>query len=242
MDDLIFFSSLVITPLLALGIHELGHLLSGLYLGFKLEMFVLGFLGIKRENNRIKFFLNTNFQYFGGLAATTPTKILTENELIDKYKVIILSGPLVSFVTGILSLILYFLIDHDINLFWGLLGVMSLGVFLATTVPNKSGIFFTDRKRFQRLINKGEIGRIEAATLQITNQLVVEDSFKNLPLDKIKIIQTDPDKFTQFWGLYCEYEYYKANDFFEQMENAKAILINSSHLIPRWLWKSFEIN
>lgn len=242
MKDLIFFSSLIITPFLAFGVHELGHLLTGLFFRFRFELFVVGFLGIRRDHNKIKFFLNTNFHYFGGLAATTPTKILTENELIDKYKVIIISGPLASLVIGILSFLLFAIIDHDINQFFGLLGLMSLGIMLATTVPNKSGIFFTDRKRFQRLSDKGATGRIEAAMMQITNQLMVEDSFKNIPLDKIKIIQTDLDKVTRFWGLYYEYEYYKANQLSEQMENTKEILIQNKHQVPRGLWKSLQID
>ncbi len=78
--------------------------------------------------------------------------------------------------------------------------------------------------------------------MRITNQLMVEDSFKKLPLDKIKIIQTDLDKVTRFWGLYYEYEYYKANELSEQMEQAQAMLIQNKHQVPRGLWKSLQID
>lgn len=38
MEDLSLFSSLAIIPFLALGIQELGHLISALYFGFRLEL------------------------------------------------------------------------------------------------------------------------------------------------------------------------------------------------------------
>lgn len=241
MQDLIFFSSLFITPFLAIGGHELGHLLSGLYLGFKFELFIVGFLGVVSENGEITIFLNTDFNYFGGVSSTVPTQKLSEDELVNKYKTILLSGPLASLFITILSAILFILIDNDIQIFFGLLGAVSLGIFFATTVPSKSGMFFTDRKRFQRLNSKGKVAKIELVLLQIINQITVDNSFKNLDTNKIKLIQTDTDKVIQFWGYYYEYEYYKANQLPDKMQNIKEILVNKKKAVPKSVWKSLEI-
>ena len=36
---------------LVLAVHEFGHLLTGLFQGFQLQFFVIGFLGIKRKDS-----------------------------------------------------------------------------------------------------------------------------------------------------------------------------------------------
>ena len=55
-----------------LAIHELGHILVGLAQGFAFQLFVIGPLGIKAEKNGIKFYLNKELAYYGGVAASTP--------------------------------------------------------------------------------------------------------------------------------------------------------------------------
>jgi hypothetical protein len=59
-EKIIFFTSIFFVPFFAILLHELGHLVAGIIQGFKIELFVVGFLGIKRENNKLKFYFNTN--------------------------------------------------------------------------------------------------------------------------------------------------------------------------------------
>ncbi|WP_264510155.1 M50 family metallopeptidase [Flavobacterium sp. N1719] len=241
-ENVIFFTSIMFAPFVAIILHELGHLLAGLYQGFRLELFVVGFLGIKRENEKVKVYFNTNIQYFGGVAATSPIKIMTDEVLIRKYRIILLSGPSLSFVFGLIALLILYYFDSALNPFFGLLSITSFGIFLATTIPNKSGIFFTDRKRYQRLMDKGEIGKIELAFLQIVNQSLTENTYKNLPIERIQKLKTDQDKIIQFWGYYFEYQYFIDNNNIPLAETVKQTLLNYKIIIPSAIWKSLLID
>jgi len=242
ISKMIFFSSVVIAPFLAIAFHELGHLISGLIQGFKTELYVVAFFGIKRIDNKVKVIFNTNLQYFGGVAATSPKTLLRENELIKKYKLIFISGPISSFILGVVSLVIVLNFDLVFNPFLGLLGIMSLGIFLVTTIPDRTGIFFTDRKRYQRLSDKGETGKTELAFLQIVNQTLLESNCKNIPLVKINILKQDNDKLIQFWGHYFEYQHYKDNGNKTGVEIIKQTLENYKQLMPKSIWKSLEID
>lgn len=201
-ENIIFFTSIFLAPFLAILLHELGHLFAGIFQGFKTELFVVGFLGIKRENNKLRIYFNTNIQYFGGVAATSPTKILSDNELKIKYKIILISGPIISLFFGVLAFTIFYIFNSAFTSFWGLLAITSFGIFLATTLPDKTGIFFTDRKRFQRLSDKGKIGQIELAFLQIVNQSLLEGNCMNLSLQNIEKMKSDEEKIIQFWAYY----------------------------------------
>lgn len=242
LENVIFFASLIFAPFMAIMLHELGHLLAGLFQGFRLELFVVGFLGIKRDDKKIKVYFNTNVQYFGGVAATSPIEILTDEELIRKYRAILISGPLFSFIFSLISFFILYYSNSALNPFFGLFSVTSFGIFLATTIPNKSGIFFSDRKRYQRLLDKGDIGKIELAFLQIVNQSLLENTCKNLPLERVQKLKTDKDKIIQFWGYYFEYQHYKDNNNIPHAETVKQTLLNYKLLIPSAIWKSLQLD
>lgn len=241
-ENIIFFTSILLVPFLAILLHEMGHLVAGIIQGFKTELFVVGFFGIKRENNKLNYFLNTNVQYFGGVAATSPNQILTDEELRIKYKNILISGPIVSLVFGVLPFVFFYVFDSAFNSFWGLLAIISSGIFLATTLPEKTGIFFTDRKRFQRLSDQGKTGQIELAFLQIVNQTLLEGSCKNISLQNIEKMKSDEEKIVQFWAYYFEFQYFKDNNNFTHAEQVKVTLLNYKEILPNNFWKSLGID
>ena len=240
-ENIIFFSSIFFVPFLAILLHELGHLVAGIIQGFKIELFVVGFLGIKRENNKLKFYFNTNVQYFGGVAATSPAKLLSEDELKIKYKIILISGPIISLFFGVFAFVIFYVFDSAFTSLWGLLAITSFAIFLATTLPEKTGIFFTDRKRFQRLSDKGKIGQIELAFLQIVNQSLLEGNCGNLSLQNIEIMKSDEEKIVQFWAHYFEFQYFKDNNNMEQADKSKSKLYSYIDAIPKSLWENLEI-
>ena len=241
LEKVLFFSSVVIAPLIAIIIHELGHLLAGIFQGFKIELFVVGFLGIKRDGNKIKIYFNTNVQYFGGVAATSPKQILEDEDLKSKYKYILICGPLISLLIGLISFLVFYFNNSIFNAFFGLLAITSFGIFIVTTLPDKTGIFFTDRKRFQRLSDKGKIGQIELAFLQIVNQSLLEGNCKNLSLQNIEKMKSDEEKIVQFWAYYFEFQYFKDNNNLEESENTKSKIYTYKDAIPKSLWKNLEI-
>lgn len=242
LSKIIFFSSLVIAPFLAIVVHELGHLLAGIFQGFRVELFVVYFFGLRRANGKLELFFNTNVQYFGGVAATSPKTLQNDYDLIRKYATILICGPIASLLLAIISFIIIYYYDFQLNPFFGLLTVTSFGIFIATTLPEKSGIFFTDRKRFQRLLDKGDIGKIELAFLQIVNQSLLENTYKNLSIEKVNMLKQDSDKIIRFWGYYFEFQFYKDNALAEDMQLMRASLDEYKKVIPKALWKSLEID
>ena len=240
VETIVFISSVILCPFIAILLHELGHLLAGLIQGFKLQLFVVAFLGIKRVDDKVVFYFNKDLQFFGGIAATSPQKIT--NYLKKQFAYILIAGPLSSLVFGLIFLFLFKTTDSIFNSSIGIIGIISSGLFLATTLPSKSGVFFTDRKRMQRLLDKGRVGEIEYSFLKTTSQLLIDAHYKNISLEDLKIIQSDDEPIIQFWGYYYEFKY------FEEIGNQDMILTIKNHLnnykeqIPKTIWKSLSIN
>lgn len=195
-----------------LAIHELGHLLIGLLQGFRFELFVVGPLGIKRENNRIKMYLNKDIQYYGGAAATLPRSTDPNNGKI--FANILLAGPIASLLLAIILGIIYYFFDLQFSKFLGLGALASFGIFLATTIPNKTGMFFTDRKRYQRLTSNGPERQVELAVLRLTGIYGRDSSYTNADEKDIELMIADPDY--KYLGLFTKLSFqFEKNGYFE---------------------------
>lgn len=240
LKTVIFFSSVIICPIFAIFLHELGHLMAGLIQGFKLQLFIVAFLGIKREEDKVKFYFNRELQFFGGIAATSPQKV--SNHLKKQFAYILIAGPLFSLIFGALFLLLFSTTDSIFNASLGITGIISSGLFLATTIPSKSGVFFTDRKRMQRLLDKGRIGDIEYSFLKTTSQLLIDSHYKNISIEDLRMIQSDEEPIIQFWGHYYEFMYFEEMGNEEKALSIKNNLSQYEELIPQAIWKSLSIN
>jgi hypothetical protein len=239
-NALVFLALTLLALFLALAIHELGHLVAGLLQGFRFELFVVGLLGVKRAGTSIEVYLNKNLGYMGGVAATIPIHPDVSNR--KKFAIIVAAGPVASFLFSIVSFgLMVSATSGAARGFWFIAGAVSVGVFLATTIPTKTGVFFTDRARFLRLISRGKAGEIEEALLTILAIQAKEDSCRNIPLSMIKLLQTDTDKAMKFWGYYYEYSYFKDHSMTEETEEALKKLLSAKSTIPDSLWKALEI-
>jgi len=185
---------------LALGVHELGHLLTGLFQGFKFQLFVIGFLGIKREDEKVKVCLNTDLQMFGGVAATFPVDDHPDN--IKKFANVVIAGPIASAGFGALLLLLSLLVDSFVKEMLVAGGVSSFLFFVATTLPAKSGAFFTDRKRYQRLTKPGAERETEVALLNVIGIYGRDNSYLKVDMDDVDKIIADPHY--HFFGLFTK--------------------------------------
>jgi hypothetical protein len=225
----------------ALAIHELGHLLTGLAKGFRFELFVIGPLGIKRDGKTIKVYLNKNLGMMGGVAATVPVKQSPANR--KKFAQMIIAGPITSFLFGVVGILLC-LHSHSgaARGFWLVAGACSLGLVLATTLPGKTGIFFTDRARFQRLISKGKASAIEEALLSVMAQVSIDGSAKNVDINHARLLQTDDEAFMRFWGYYYEFYHYKDNGLTEKASEAIVKLVAAKPDISPQIWKALKID
>ena len=237
----VFFLLTILALFIALAVHELGHLLTGLAQGFRLELFVVGPLGIKRTDKGIKFYLNKNIGMMGGVAATIPVKQSRDNR--KKFALMVLAGPLASLIFGLLAFVILNLCTSGAARgFWVVAGACSLGLVLATTLPRKTGIYFTDRARFQRLISKGKAGEIEEALLTMMSQYTIDQSSKNIDLSLARLVQTDQEAFMRFWGYYYEYQYYKDNALEQDTETAKKKLLAVKADMSPQVWKMLKID
>ena len=166
---LVTIGGIIAMMFVVLGVHELGHLVAGLSQGFELTQFVVGPLGIKKEEGKTKVYLNTNLGLAGGIAGTAPLTASPTNG--DKMRRVVIAGPMMSLVFSAICLSLAWQVGNypgfPLRFFLVASGIASLMIFLATTVPSKTGPFFTDRKRYQRMIFPGKAQDVEMATLQI---------------------------------------------------------------------------
>jgi hypothetical protein len=199
-DKAVMIIGAVIMIHVALAIHELGHLLTGLVLGFRFEMFVVGLLGIKRNGDKIELYFNKNLSHYGGLAATTP--VVDSEKNATKFARILIAGPISSILSSIVLIGISLISPPLIKFSFFIGGIASLGIFLATTIPSKTGIFFTDRKRYQRLMKAGHDQDVELAILHIMCAFAKDDSYKNIDYKRILILANDVEPFIKFFGLF----------------------------------------
>lgn len=199
-EKVIMFAGIIIMAFVAIAVHELGHLLTGLWQGFRFEFFVVGPLGIRREGDRTKVYLNKNLGYYGGVAATSPVDDQPDNAV--KLARILLAGPIASLLFAVCCFLLAAALGKPLgfSLYTG--GVISVALFFATTVPSRTGMFFTDRKRYQRLVRPGKDREVELAMLSILGKFSKDGSYQNIDRRQIEILVADDIPYVKFMGLF----------------------------------------
>ncbi|MBI9033286.1 MAG: M50 family metallopeptidase [Bacteroidales bacterium] len=202
---------------ISLTVHELGHLITGLIHGFKFQLFVVGFLGVKRDENtdRVKVYFNTDFNYFGGVAATLPVDHQPGN--IRKFANILIAGPLTSLFFAISCFVFSRFGPLSMQSIFSSGSLISFMIFLATTVPSKSGVFFSDRKRYQRLTSKGKDSEVEMSLLTIMGTQNRDQSMRNVNISDIETLHSDDTPFLKFVGSYY-------NVLFQMGKNSKQLM------------------
>ncbi|KAA3661919.1 MAG: hypothetical protein DWQ10_03610, partial [Calditrichaeota bacterium] len=200
-DKVLFFGGLLLAIFGVLGIHEAGHLFTGMLQGFEFQLFVIGSLGIKKEDGRVQPYFNTDISYFGGVAVTAPVREDTENA--NKFSRIIIAGPIASFLFGLICLAVSLALAGLYASFVFITGVISLAIFFATTIPTKTGVFFSDRKRYQRLKTAGDEQQVELAMLRVLGRYAQHNSYVVIDEDDLNILMNDREPFIQYYGLVC---------------------------------------
>ena len=199
-DRIILIIGVIIIMHFVLFIHELGHVVMGLLQGFRFELLVVGLLGIKREEEKIKIYLNKNFGYYGGLGLTVPKDDSSDN--LRKFANVLLAGPIASIVFAVMC---FFMVNYLANPYGVIVftaGLASFGIFLATTIPSRSGMFYTDRKRYQRIMTAGKDQDVELAMLTVLGSFVKNQSYKDIKKEVFDVLITDNDLFVKHYGLF----------------------------------------
>tara|TARA_R110000751_G_scaffold250568_1_gene350103 strand:+ start:623 stop:1357 length:735 start_codon:yes stop_codon:yes gene_type:complete len=201
--NIIEILGIIIMLFVVIGVHELGHLIAGLVQGFRFEIFVVGPLGIKRENNEIKVYLNKNIGHYGGIASTIPANDNAENS--TKFSKIILAGPIASLILAVILGSLYFLLNLNNPIIILIGALASTGIFFITLIPMKTGMFFSDGKRYQRLTSNGPEREVELAVLRVISNYSKDDSYINVNANDIEIMISD--EHYKYFGLFTKLTY-----------------------------------
>lgn len=197
----------------ALAFHELAHLVTGLAQGFRFHLYVAGFLGVRRDagTDRIQWYFNTDMQLFGGVAATLP--YTSTSGLTRLFARVVIAGPVGSLVLAMFGGLTGWWLSGADAAGWRLLAVFllvsaatSFLLFLATTVPSRTGMFFTDRARYFRLISGGQIAEIERAMLELTAYVQSGKPLEQLDMTTVDIARQDKD-YARFAELYAYYHF-----------------------------------
>lgn len=205
----------------ALAFHELAHLVTGLAQGFRFHLYVAGFLGVRRNagTDQIQWFFNTDAQLFGGVAAPLPQA--QTSDLTRRFARLVIAGPLGSLLLAVIGGLAGWGLVHAgavglrvLAVFFLVSAFTSSLLFLATTVPNRTGMFFTDRARYVRLVSGGMAAEIERAMLELVAYVQSGKPLEQLDLKNVAIVRRDKD-----YALYAElyaYFHFLANDQPEQ--------------------------
>jgi hypothetical protein len=157
---------LMFTGFLALALHELGHLIAGRWVGFRLHLYVVGPLRIERgEHDRLRLRFNRDLSTYGGMCASLPTD---ERNLLQRFAFVVAGGPVVSLLAGALAFgagsalhALPGLAHFSLLLF----GMVSTLIGVVTSIPMPNGAYLTDGARWLRLRRGGPLAERDEALL-----------------------------------------------------------------------------
>jgi hypothetical protein len=160
-------AAVVISFPLLVGVHELGHLLGGIAVGFRPLLFMVGPLRVEREGERFRAKLAFKGALFGGLAACAPTGT---HDLRRRTLWLIAGGPIASFVLGALLLAVRPVLNAPPVADALLLatGGVSLLIWMIAVIPGTAGGFYSDGARIVRLLRGGEDVEREVAAIALT--------------------------------------------------------------------------
>jgi hypothetical protein len=156
----------------AVALHEAGHLLGGVAVGFRTLLFVVGPLQVARVNGRFAPRLRWRGMMVGGLAVCVPTDT---RDLRRRTMALVAGGPLASLVAGAALLAARAAVPAGAGVLDGLLlalGTLSLFLFVIAVIPGTAGGFHTDGGRFLRLMRGGPDVEREAALMVLLGALM----------------------------------------------------------------------
>jgi hypothetical protein len=157
--------------LLAIFVHELGHVLAGLTQDFRFAFLIVGPMRIERDESdqRLRLAFNRNIELAGGIAGCVPT---TPDDLVRRMQWFVAGGPLASLGLAAVCLALALLAPVS---WWSanvaLAGLASFALGALTLVPVPNGSFVNDGLRLLQLRRGGP----EALRLVAQLTMLVQD-------------------------------------------------------------------
>ena len=245
-EGLLYFAIAMVAIWVGIAVHELGHLLAGLFQGFRFALFTVGFLGIRAGKDHLEVFFNRDINSFGGLAATFPATWNGE-DLRKKFALVVAAGPISSLLFGVVSLVFAWtwMLNNGPKAFvFALfcLGVLSLLLFVVTAIPNRTGGFTSDGGRFLALLRGGDISAREQANLALVALLCAGKTPGELPADLVATISHsagDDISLTIINGRYLAFSYHLDRGEIEAARDHAQFLIDHQTDMPQGYFQRY---
>ena|GEM_PF-487292 len=228
-DLIIKFFFMFIGLILGIHIHELGHLLIGSRLNYKLISFSIGFLYVYKENNNLK--LKIKKTHFAGSCTMLPPQQKLTN---FKYGLYYAGGILFNFSTVIIMLIPYLLLKHNYAkvseyFFTILVASFLIGLFnfLPMTVNNNP----SDGKLIWSILLNNSFAEKLIETNYVTTQLSAGVHSKDVEIRYYPDIDR-PDSFDMMILLYSYFKALGNNNLTGLIDYSK-VLENNMHAFPK---------
>lgn len=163
---------LIAAFLIAILIHELGHVIGGKLAGYTFIMLVVGPFKLVREQGRLRWYWNTTLNTFGGLTLMIPPVARSESHRMARY---ILGGPIAGFCLFVFSTLGIALIQttqpHSAPVNYGafflvIVAAIALATGVGTLIPYSTSGFASDGGQYLDLIRGGH--RAELRLLMLT--------------------------------------------------------------------------
>jgi len=163
-SNFLFISFIIM--LIVLFIHELGHVIGGKLAGYQFVHMTVGPITIEKVPT-IKISANTNWVTFGGVASCIPIEI-DLSDMVNQHKKFVAGGPIATLLAFIISLVMWFITQHDIAM---LFTILHLAIFAATVSPSK-GTFRSDGSVLLTLHKGGKEAETYLAGLILLKELM----------------------------------------------------------------------
>jgi hypothetical protein len=229
-DIIIYFSLTLLGYWISAVIHELGHVIVGLAHGWKLFMFVVGPIGIKRKEDKLQLYFEKNVVLWFGVGGTLPVKNDIDN--IKVWSKILLGGPIASLVTGILFLTIFIIYPNPV---WLLFGAMPIGMGIVCLLPLKlkTGITYSDGARWSRLRDGGKGAAEETAVFKMTEYIHFGKDMSLLKKEDFEALLDAELPALRYYGYCYLYQYYDAKNDTENKSKTFTELQNMKKDVPK---------
>lgn len=233
---LLFLLSIPLAWLLAVGWHELGHIVGGWMVGGRFLLWVVGPIMLRQTPSGLQWSRNRSVNVGGGMAICMPTEVAKVTP--PRMAVMILGGPVSSLV---LVAVAFALVSALRPLEWTfahnlltLSAILSLLVFVATILPFVAGGFKSDGKRARDLLKGDAHSEQEAALLILTTQGLggLRPADYDPALIDRALSLRDGSMFDLYGWLTAYYYHADRGQFAQAQECLDEVLAGEAQLVP----------
>lgn len=125
---------------------------------------------------------------------------------------------------------MFFLTGHQLLL---LLGAMAVAISIATLIPSRLGIFYSDGGRWLRIVRDTKVRTVELALFNLVQSTVAQQSYAHINIEDTRPLIDDEDYREQYIGHLYAMNYHKEHGNSEMEEKHRLELTNLESIVPK---------